>query len=359
MKDSESSQEIGIAGAVLDYVVAAEQAEGVKAQIATLESQRAQRVELMGSVLQRQRQIEAGIKLLEDELRQRTEQMAVLDQKIEATRKDEPVLFGKDEWRANMAALEEQRKGLQDAYTHRLGTLNGLKIDHSSVSVEVQTAQAQQGLVERQIAEGHAKLGALENALRELGNKLGSSRPARAVSVDDARKAVGELQQVKLDVAKRMDQIKAEMRRQKDEAVRLLGRVKQIAMERQHMTAMVESAEVAATQGREEALRQLALNRRAGVERHVGEVLGTLEKSLSLIVPTFVDPVRDVLMKATEPRAEVSQRVLEAADAVAPVVEKLAKELDLELLAQDATLGQVQREFCDVALEACKTAWTG
>jgi len=135
--------------------------------------------------------------------------------------------------------------------------------------------------------------------------------------------------------------------------------VKQIGAERQHETAMVESAAVAATQGREEALRQLARERRAGVERHVSEVLQTLEKSIAHVGPVFVDPARDLLIKATEPRAEIAARVLTAADAVAPIVDKLAKELDPELLAEDATLGQIQREFCDVALEACKTAWSG
>ena len=42
---------------------------------------------------------------------------------------------------------------------------------------------------------------------------------------------------------------------------------------------------------------------------------------------------------------------------LAPVVERLVSELDPQLLTQDAMLGQVQREFCDVAVEACRSAW--
>jgi hypothetical protein len=135
--------------------------------------------------------------------------------------------------------------------------------------------------------------------------------------------------------------------------------MKQIGVERQHMDAMVQSAQVAATQGREEASRQLARERRASVERHVGEVLATLEKSIAHVGPVFVDPARELLVKATEPRAEISARVLESAEAVGPVVDKLWKELEPDLLAQDATLGQIQREFCDVAVDACRTAWAG
>ena len=98
--------------------------------------------------------------------------------------------------------------------------------------------------------------------------------------------------------------------------------------------------------------------RRAAVERHVSEVLGTLEKSLSLVGPVFIDPAREAMLKGCEPRAEVSAGVLENAEKVAPIVDKLARELDPELLAQDAMLGQIQREFCDVALEACRSAWS-
>ncbi|MRG93401.1 hypothetical protein [Polyangium spumosum] len=359
MKDAEVGQEITTAHAILDLAAASEQAELTRVELEGLAAQRASRVESAGAVLSKQRQIEAAIKLLEDELRRRHAELAALEAQLVEVRKDEPVLFGKDEWRSKVAAMEEQKAQQQAAYGQRLSTLQQFQIDHSSVSVEVQTEQQKQALLERQIAEAQTKSATLELTIREIGTKLGAARPSRAVSADDARKALASLQQAKLGVAERMEALKAEMRRQKDEAVRVLNRMKQIAVERQHVTAMVQSAETAATQGREEALRQLARERRAGVERHVGEVLATLEKSIAHVGPVFIDPAKDLLVAATEPKAEVTARVLEAAEAAAPVVEKLSKELDPELLAQDATLGQIQREFCDVAEAACVTAWGG
>ncbi|MDI1435354.1 hypothetical protein [Polyangium sorediatum] len=359
MKDAEIGQEITTAHAILDLAVAAEQAEVTRVEFEGLAAQRASRVESAGAVLSRQRQIEAAIKLLEDELRRRHADLGALEAQLVETRKDEPVLFGKDEWRAKVAAMEEQKAQQQATYGQRLATLQQFQIDHSSVSVEVQTEQQKQALLERQIVEAQSKAATLELTIREIGTKLGAARPSRAVSADDARKALGSLQQAKLGVAERMEALKAEMRRQKDEAVRVLNRMKQIGVERQHVTAMVQSAETAATQGREEALRQLARERRAGVERHVGEVLATLEKSIAHVGPVFVDPARDLLVAATEPKTEVTTRVLEAAEAAVPVVDRLYKELDPDLLAQDATLGQIQREFCDVAEAACVTAWGG
>jgi len=49
--------------------------------------------------------------------------------------------------------------------------------------------------------------------------------------------------------------------------------------------------------------------------------------------------------------------VREHADKVQPIVEALFDELEPDLLSKDAMMGQVQREFCDAAPEACRNAW--
>ncbi|MEZ4302562.1 MAG: hypothetical protein R3B70_46970 [Polyangiaceae bacterium] len=63
------------------------------------------------------------------------------------------------------------------------------------------------------------------------------------------------------------------------------------------------------------------------------------------------------MMKSTEPSHTVSDTVRDHAERIAPVIEKLVSELDSELTAQDAALGQIQQEFCDRAPEACRNAW--
>lgn len=359
MKDAELGQEINTAHLVLDACLSREQAENLTRQLEEVTSQRSVRVDATGAVLSRQRQIEAAGKLLEEELRKRTADLATLDEEIAAARKDEPVLFGKDEWRTRVGAMDEQRATQQSLLAQRTGALHQAQIEYSSISVELQTEQQKQALLERQISEVQGKLAQFEALGREIGNKLGTARPGRNVTSELARDAILTLQKAKLELAERMEKCRVEMRHQKDEAVRVLGRMKQIGVERQHVTAMVQSAEVAATQGREAALKQLALERKAGVERHVSEILGTLEKSVAHSAQVFVEPAREVVIKATEPNAEASTNVLTAADAVAPVVDKLYAEFDSVLLAEDATLGQIQREFCDVAVDACRLAWGG
>lgn len=358
LHDNEIQVDIETANRIADYVASMEAAEGARQSLAALEQQKAERVRAGGEVWQRHTSIEAGIKVLLEELKARGEDIAQVDAQLAAVRKDEPVLFGKDDWRMRVAALEGQLETMRAELGQRQGVLNGLKIDLSSVGVQVQTEQQQALLVDRQIADQRATLEAMQKSVRDLAAALGASRPARPIAVSDARDALAALQQARIDNAFRVDRLKAEIRRQKEETVRVLTRLKQIGVERQQIGAMVQSAQVAATQGREEALRHMASQRRAAVERHVSEVLGGLEKSLTMVGPVFVDPARKVMLDATEPRPETSLAVVEAADKLAPVVDKLGRELDAELLAQDAALGQIQREFCDVAASACRAAWS-
>jgi hypothetical protein len=357
VKDKEFEVEIATATAVIDYVAATDLAQTTRLSLAAAEAQKAERVRLSGEVAQRHKAIESAIKLLEDELRSRTEEIAGIGEQLAAEKKAEPVLFGKDDWRLRVAGIEAQLEALRGAYAQRLAVLNGFRIDLSTATVQVQTEQQQNTLVDRQIAEARATLEAIQKGLREMGQKLGVARPARPMSPAEAHEALAALQRSRAEAAQRIDRLEGEIRRQKEETGRVLGRQKQVGVERQQVQAMVQSAQVAATQGHEEALRQLAAQRRTAVERHVGEVLGTLEKSLTMVGPVFIEPARQAMLDASAPRADVSIAVRDGAEKLGPVVEKLAKELDPELLAQDAALGQIQREFCDVAASACRAAW--
>jgi hypothetical protein len=357
MKDREIEMEIVSTTAIVDYVFASEQAEGARQALPALEQQRALRLHTGGEVAQRHRAIEESIALLEDELRARTEEITAIDARLEAERKSEPVLFGKDEWRGRVGAFEAELEARRAAWGQRKTALNQHKIELSALSVQVQTEQAQSGLIERQVESMQVRLATLTKTLREMELSLGSARPARPVTLAEAQSALAALQQGKIELAQRVERLKAETRRQKEEAVRVLGRMKQLSVERQQMAAMLQNAEVSATQGHEAALKQLAAQRRAAVDRHVSEVLGTLEKSLTLVGQVFIEPAREALARSCAPRTEIAAAVLESAEKVAPLVEKLHLELDPELLAQDATLGQLQREFCDVAVTACRTAW--
>ena len=97
---------------------------------------------------------------------------------------------------------------------------------------------------------------------------------------------------------------------------------------------------------------------KASTTPYTGKVM--LEKKLKLQLPFY----------AIAAQKQLKQKVLgvqfitlnESADLhiLAPVEEtqlRHARDLEPDLLSQDAMLGQIQREFCDVALNACRSAW--
>ena len=357
VKESEVSNEIAIAKAIVEYVALQEAIEAGGQEIKALAAQKAERVRAAGEVLQQHKQTEAAITALTEELTRRTEENAALRAQLEKEQGDEPVLFGKEEWRAKVASTSARVEELAALYAQRLGVLNQLKIDQSALAVKVQTEQAQLGIVDRAHSDAQAKHELQQKVLREMGQKLGASRPARPMRLAEAEQALAVREERRVDIVERIERFRADQRRYKEEGTRVLARGKQIEVERQHAQAMVQSASTAATMGREAALRQLAAQRRSAVEQHVGEVLGALDKSLTSVGTVFVDPAREAMMKSTEPSHAVSDTVRDHAERIGPIVEKLARELEPELAAQDAALGQIQKEFCDRAPEACRAAW--
>src|SRR6185437_7983543 len=104
------------------------------------------------------------------------------------------------------------------------------------------------------IADVRSTLDGTQRSIASLSQSLGAQRPARPVAAAEAREALAALQQARLDNAQRVERLRGEIRRQKEETVRVLARLKQSGVERQQVQTRVQSAEVAATEGHEEAL---------------------------------------------------------------------------------------------------------
>lgn len=356
-KDAEVRAEMTGALVLTEYATTHEQLSAARLALAGYEQQRSSRMALHGEIRQRQEQVQQAISALQDELKNRAAEIAVLEQDLGQLKQREPVLFGKDEWRGRVSGAENDIELARTSYTQRIGVMNQLKIDLSALGVQLQTEQSQSELVERWISDTKAKQAALEKQGRELEAKLGSARPARPLSSAESQELLAVHQRRRDELQERIDRLQADMRRRQDDAQQVLARFKQIELERQRVQGMVDSAQVQATQGRAAALRQLAGQRRSVVDKHLLDVLGGLEKSVAAVEAVFIEPAREVMERAATPTTLPSSTVREHAEKLVPIVTALARELDPELLAQDAMLGQIQREFCDVALDACKKAW--
>ncbi|MCU0686315.1 MAG: hypothetical protein MUF34_29395 [Polyangiaceae bacterium] len=356
-KEVEAGRELERAGVLVEWATAlAGLAESDRAA-AALEQRKAERLRAAGAVWQQHKQAEAAITALEAELENRTRELARGQERLDDEREREPVLFGKEEWRLRVAALEQDLEAQRGLYGQRFGVLNQLKIELSSHSVQVQTEQRQRELVESWLADARQKRDALRTALGELESRLGPSRPPRPPSEAEAQAFFEGARQRREAFAARADAFDAEARARFDEGARVDARLKQIGVERQRAADLLQSAQVAATQGREAALRQLDARRTAAVRQHVTEVIEGLERSLLSADAIFVEPARKLLAADDGPGEVPSASLAAAAEQVAPIVEALGHEIEPELLALDALLGQVQREFCDAAPAACRAAW--
>ncbi|HEU4405457.1 MAG TPA: hypothetical protein VFS43_09225 [Polyangiaceae bacterium] len=356
-KEAEAKHEFERASALVEWAAAGAALAEAERALGALEQRKSERLRAAGAAWQRHKQAEAGIAALEAELENRTREIARAQERAEDEREREPVLFGKEEWRLRVAALEQDIEAQRGLHSQRFGVLNQLKIELSSLSVQVQTEQRQRELVESWLADARQKRDALRASASELEARLGAARPPRPPAEAEAQAAFEAAQHRRAGAAARVEALEAESRARLDEGARVDARLKQIAAERQRAADLLQNAQVAATQGREAALRQLDARRTAAVRQHVAEVVEGLERSLLSADAIFVEPARKLLAEGQGQGVSPSAALAAAAAEVAPVVEALAREIEPELLALDALLGQVQREFCDAAPEACRAAW--
>ncbi|MFW5741357.1 MAG: hypothetical protein ACOC1F_13435, partial [Myxococcota bacterium] len=356
-KDGEAVREIEQAALLVNYATKLEEIDQIRRNVADLEQQKSGRTQRIGDLTQRSKQIETSIAALEQELAKRKQELGEADQQLAVERDAEPAFIGKDAWRNRVADLEQHIDGLRNAFAQREGVLNQMRIDQSSIGVQIQTEQSQSSLIDRWLADARTRERTLQSEAQDLDKRLGASRALHSPTVAEAEHVLAEYQNARMEILERIERIKTDIRRNKEENAHIIARLKQIEDERKKMDGFVHSAQVAATQGFEEAMRQLAARRRAAVVQHVDEILSELEKSLNSVDAVFVEPAKEALLKQDEPTESIAAGVREHAAKVQPVVENLFNELDPELLEQDAMMGKVQREFCDAAAEACRNAW--
>lgn len=356
-REAASRVDVATMTKLVDHAAAGDAATREARAIAEYEQKKAERMVNAGNLEARKRQIEAAIAALSEELVNREREINDHAEALDVRRGKEPLMFGKDEWRARVAAEEEDLDTLRATYNHRLGAMNQLKIDLSAIGVSVQTEEGQGALIDRWIADAKARRAEAEKKVEKLGAELGPARPPRPFPLGEAESALVNVKTQRAEIVDRIERLLGGVRRAKEDQVRAAARLRQLEGERQRTRAVVDSAAMAATQGREAALRRIAEQRVHAVGQHLDDVHGGLERSLANVGAIFLEPALAAAIKAHAVEHPPSAVALEGAVAAAPIVAALAHELEPRLLAIDATLGQIEREFCLRAKDACKEAW--
>ncbi len=356
-RDEEARVELERAMKLSRFAKALEHIALDRESIVALENQKATRTARLGDILRLHTEREGALAALQEELGARQAEHDATADKLEKERADEPTLFGRDAWRQRVADLEQQLEGLVQALAQRQGLLNKLKIELSTVAVEAKNEQSQLTLVDGWLADASASLRAHQVTARELDEELGPERAIHTPTTAQAEQILAVVQQARQQITAKIERQRGAARRHRDDIAKIDTRLRQIDAELQRIAAIEKSASVAAKQGRAEALKQLAVRRRGAVRQHVNEVLDELENSLLAIDEVFVAPARDAMLARLEPDASAAAKLQKAATELTPLLEALVHDLEPQLEAHAAMLEQAQREFCDVAADACRNAW--
>lgn len=356
-KRDESQGDADFAHTLLDWARTAEQLEQHKKRAAETSAELEARVAATSKhehdAVARSTSIEEG----EKALKERIAGAEVLAKELEELKKKEPLLFGKDEWRARVAE-QQTRVDVENLEVANLTQAHAQgRVELSAAMVRVHTAQAEQAIAERSLADLRNRIIEGEKAWRALGEKLGSKKPTRPVPPDEVEEIALAVEKQMAAIDGKIEELRGEQRKLKDLGVKMLSRERQIEVERQNAQARVEGARVAHAEGIDAAHRRLATERKGAVEDHVREVLGALSKSLGQVGTVFVDPARERLKELTEPDHTIAEKVESAGKRVAPVVERLLAERVPEIGSVKELLGRIRVEFCEAAPAACRSAW--
>ncbi|MFO0618196.1 MAG: hypothetical protein U0414_36725 [Polyangiaceae bacterium] len=356
-KRDESQGDADFAHTLLDWARTTEQLESHRKRAGEAEAELEARVGATSrqehDAVDRSNAIDANEKVLKEKLGS----AEGLSKELEELKKKEPLLFGKDDWRARVAELQ----GRVDAENLEVANLAQAfaqgKMELSAAMVRVHTAQAEQAIAERSLADLRNRITEAERALRALGEKLGSKKPTRPVPPDEVEEIALAVEKQMASVDGKIEELRTQQRKLKDDGLKMLSRERQIDVERQNAQARVEGARVARAEGIDAAHKRLAVERKGAVEEHVREVLGALSKSLGQVGTVFVDPARERVKELTEPNHAIAEKVESAGVRVAPVVKRLLAERVPEILSVKELLHRIRVEFCEAAPAACRTAW--
>jgi hypothetical protein len=356
-KRADAAADLESARKLYDWARLGEQLAAFKARADELEADLSLRVAQSGQHFADLAAIRAR---LEDEAKTIAEREAALaaqSSETEELRKKEPLLFGKDDWRARVADADAKLEAERAAVAELVQAHAQHKVALSAVEVRVETARTEQAIVERSLADVRTRRLETDKLFAALANELGSKRPTRLVPAAEVEEIVHALEQRQLELDAALERVRGEQKRLRDDALAVLAREKQIESERQHTQARVEGARVARAEGLEAAQSRLAIERRNAVEEHVNEVRAALAKSLAQVGTVFIEPARTRLRELTEPNFSQAERVEKAREAARPVVERLLAERVPEIVEVEKLLGRVQQEFCEAAPAACRAAW--
>ncbi|MBL8603727.1 MAG: hypothetical protein JNK72_17505 [Myxococcales bacterium] len=276
---------------------------------------------------------------------------------LEAHRKEEPALFGKDEWRSKLRALDDEVEADEGALAQRQGAVAAARAELDRLRAREAQEQAQIAALVKKLDDARARESQTAAVLAEVDKALGAARPGRVVAPSEAEQALAMAGDQRSETRARIDRLNGEARRIREDADRATVQLRQVAGRREQAAQRMTVVERQSQQAVSQNLQRLAQRRQQGFEAYVAKVLGDLFESLRQVERVFVDPARQVMLLKAGAITEAPQQLRDTAERLAAFAKARAEALEGPFAAQEAVLARVSQTFVATAPEACRSAW--
>jgi hypothetical protein len=357
-REAEALKEIAIGKILVRQATQLDTLDALRAHLTAIQSDGTSRTQSITSYNAEIVRIHTTIQTLQKDATEGAQAIEAREEAIKAHRKDEPALFGKDDWRKK---LEDLENSLSEMRTDLLKQQHSIVASQSEVSrLQSRVATEQQAIaaLARTLDETRARETSTQQELTRIDQELGAQRPARRLTVAQAEETLVAIQAARNEARSRVERTGAEMRRIREDLDRAAVQIKQLSAERERHQSTLQTAHKQSTTLHDEALRTLASRRQAAFESHAQQVLSGLEDSLAQVERVFVEPARRAVLVRAGVMSGAPEHIRERARVFGTTAAEAASHAEAVYLAQAATLDTLEREFLSKATTLCSTAWT-
>jgi predicted nucleic acid-binding Zn-ribbon protein len=356
-RETKALEEIQTARAVLRWATKLDELDATRQTAATLAAEVQARTQAQLRLRVEVQRINAALVALQKDATEWAQGLAAKEQALTEQRKNEPALFGRDEWRRRLDECEAEVDELRTELTRKQQQIQALQSELAQLQGRDQAEQTALVTLARQQKDVEARDATLQQEVAALEQELGAARPPRRLTVAQAEESLAATQAARSDVRARVERVGNEMRRIREDIDRATVQLRQTQSDREKQAEVVSAALHRATSAHEEALRSLASRRQAAFERHTQQVLSELEASLTRVDSVFVEPARRALLLRGGMTSGASNRLREQAAALAQALAETTRRVEAIFTTELARIERVEQDFLARVPEAFRHLW--
>jgi chromosome segregation ATPase len=356
-REDELKAEVEIAKNIVRWATKSEELDQLAQTLDGAVQQRNARATLVAQLTLQHQQLDASVQQLRADVAVKEQEAGAAQAKLQDTKDKPPALFGKDEWRRKVEELEEDARERREALAERRRVLAETEAQLAAVATRLAGEKAQVTMLDRAVTDAQGRADAARAEIAEIEKALGTHRPARRLSIQQADEYLANVWSARNELRARIEALTNQHRSGQLELERIAAQGRQWTAERERLRGALDQARKASSVAQQEALRQLSARRQQGVAQYIERALAPLEESLSQVDRIFVEPARQVLLQRAGGPAPKAGTMRAHAEGLALALAQLAPRVEPVLAEQAGVLDRIQRDFLDKVADAVKSAW--